>query len=97
MKTKSIYCSIIFLFCFLVFTSSSIFAQGIPKWLTIPETDNGIPQRPDSLALFYFFDLRERETFIQFTYQGPSESGDDDDDDISGLFARAHVQNIRCQ
>jgi len=41
-------------------------------------------------TLVYFFDLRERETFLQLTY--PDVFVGDDDDDSTGLSATAHVQ-----
>ena len=50
---------------------------------TFPETDNILPNSEFGLTLFYVFDLRERETFIQFTYG---------DDVGSGLSLNAHVQ-----
>ncbi len=43
-------------------------------------------------TLIYFFDLRERETFIQFTYPDVSFPLLDDDDDIFGQNAVAHIQ-----
>ncbi len=59
--------------------------------ITVTQTDNSLPQEEFSLTYFYVFDLRERETFIQFTYQGVVPTGDDDDS-LFGLSARAHVQ-----
>ena len=44
-------------------------------------------------TLVYFFDLRERETYLQLTYPDRVLGDDDDDDDgPTGLNATAHVQ-----
>jgi len=43
----------------------------------IPETDTG------AITLFSFFDLRERETFVQVTNTANSEFIEDDDDDVN--------------
>ena len=58
---------------------------------TFTQTDNSLPEVEESLSVFYVFDLRERETFIQFTYEGVLPVGDDDDS-LIGLPGRAHVQ-----
>jgi len=90
MKDKEIHYLSVLIICFILAASINVLGQGIPKWLTIPQTDSSSPQNPESLTLFYVFDLRDRETFIQFTYQGILEIGDDDDSQT--LPARAHVQ-----
>ncbi|MCH6574106.1 MAG: putative sulfate/molybdate transporter, partial [Bacteroidetes bacterium] len=73
-----------FVLTICLFPVKSVFAgTGGSKWLTVPQTDGTAPFRQESLALFYVFDLRDRETFLQFTYQ---------DDFELGLPLRAHVQ-----
>ena len=56
--------------CFIpvknVFSGES--SIGLVHVFTFPETDNILPEDEEGLALFYVFDLRERETFIQFTH-----------------------------
>ena len=56
---------------------------GTAKWLTIPQTDSFFPSTEQPLPQFYVFDLRDRETFIQFSYQDAFERG---------IALRAHVQ-----
>ena len=56
--------------------------------ITFSETDTNALRF--AATLVYFFDLRDRETFIQFTYTDRFLG--DDDDDSSGLDATAHVQ-----
>ena len=52
--------------------------------ITLPDTDGTDTDDEGSLfSIFYVFDLRERETFIQLTYP---------DGDASGLPGRAHIQ-----
>lgn len=52
--------------------------------LTFPETDSFVLEDYEAgFTLFYVFDLRERETFIQLTYPDALSTG---------LTARAHVQ-----
>ena len=46
-------------------------------------TDDNLAPFPGGSNLFYFFDLRERETFIQLTYP---------DSDQTGLTGLAHIQ-----
>jgi len=50
------------------------------------ETDTGAFDVPGG-ALYYFFDLRDRETFIQLTYPAVTE-----DFEFTGVPAVAHVQ-----
>ena len=58
---------------------------GIGFAFTASDTDTATLStfQGESLGLFYVFDLRDRETFIQLTYP---------DGDASGLPARAHIQ-----
>jgi len=84
MKNKSNFLILFFVLTICLFPVKSVFAgTGGSKWLTVPQTDGTAPFRQESLALFYVFDLRDRETFLQFTYQ---------DDFELGLPLRAHVQ-----
>lgn len=57
--------------------------------VTFNETDTSALAFTSTLV--YFFDLRERETYVQLTYPDIA-SGDDDDDGPTGLNATAHVQ-----
>jgi len=84
MKNKTIFFTLILALAICLFPVKSVFAgPGTVTWLTVPETDNSASFGPGALGLFYVFDLRDRETFLQFTYQ---------DDFESGLPLRAHVQ-----
>ena len=72
-----------FTICFV--PSNNVFA-GIPAVLNFAETDGTNLEsvfEVGGFGLFYIFDLRDRETFIQLTYP---------DGDASGLPARAHIQ-----
>ncbi len=70
-----------FTLCFI--PVSNVFA-GNPATLTFPETDSTNLEGGDEFSsIFYVFDLRDRETFIQLTYPDGAESG---------LPGRAHIQ-----
>ena len=77
---KSIFI-LFFALVIYVFPGNSIFAQPPTTPFTFTETDNN--NFNSLLSLIYFFDLRERETFIQLTYP---------DVDNSGISARTHIQ-----
>lgn len=68
-------------FVSLNYVEAGFFVGNNEIVITQPETDNNISQFDN--GTFYFFDLRERETFIQLTYP---------DGDNTGLSAKAHVQ-----
>ena len=57
----------------------NVFADSDVAFITIPDTD-GVS---DDSHLFYFFDLRERETFIQLSHIDPQNTGSS---------ATAHIQ-----
>ncbi len=79
MKNKSNFLILFLVLTICLFPVKSVFAGfGGNAFVTIPETDNN-----EDAALFYFFDLRERETFIQLTYSDPFGAG---------LNPIAHVQ-----
>lgn len=59
---------------------NSYAGPGGAATIVFPSTDNNV--NPGS-NLFYFFDLRERETFIQLTYP---------DTELTGLNGIAHIQ-----
>ena len=71
-----------FALCFIPIKNVSA-GPGFPAIYTFPDTDapNGFEEITQ--AIFYFFDLRDRETFIQLTFP-----------DLDGLGnnAKAHVQ-----
>ena len=67
-------------FCFL--PMKNLFA-GFPVPYTFPDTDAQNDFDENTQAIFYFFDLRDRETFIQLTFPDIDSEGDN---------ARAHVQ-----
>ncbi len=72
-----------FTLCFI--PTKDLFA-GNPAVVTFAETDsNNIEPQDDigGFGIFYMFDLRDRETFIQLTYP---------DGEASGLPGRAHIQ-----
>lgn len=84
---RKIKLAVVMFFAFTLFfiPSSDVFA-GAPAVLNFAETD-GTNLEPfedvGGAGLFYFFDLRDRETFIQLTYP---------DGEATGLPARAHIQ-----
>jgi len=79
MKIKSTLFSLFLILAFTVLAAVNVNAGINGAFITIPETD-GVEQNSH---LFYFFDLRNRETFIQVTHPDVFSSG-------SG--ATAHVQ-----
>jgi len=79
MKTKSIILVLFFALTVCLLPLNNVNA-GLLTPFTFTETDNN---QVSLESLFYFFDLRERETFLQLTY--PDGFG-------TGLPARAHVQ-----
>lgn len=91
MKNKSIlYILLLALTISFIPINDGISGEGFSA-ITLPQTDGSLPEEEESLTIFYVFDLRERETFIQFTYEGVIPLGDDDDS-LFGLAGRAHVQ-----
>ncbi len=68
-------------FVSLNYVEAGIFVNNNSIFITQPETDNNNSQYDN--GIFYFFDLRERETFIQLTYP---------DSFSIGVNAIAHVQ-----
>ena len=76
--------TVILLSIFLLFPNITIAGPGSALLVT-PSTDTSYATNPpvNGTALFYFFDLRERESFIQYTYT-----------DMMGLGSngQAHVQ-----
>jgi len=75
-----------FIFAFLVFYPGGKLYAGSPDVVgnsIINLNDTDAPDDEISTTLVYFFDLRERETFIQFTYFDGQETG---------ISAVAHVQ-----
>jgi hypothetical protein len=80
MKNKSNFLILFLALTICLFPVKSVFAGHVPgdAFISTPETDNN-----EDAALFYFFDLRERETFIQLTFSDPLGTG---------LDATAHVQ-----
>jgi len=84
MKNKSIVLVLFLALTICLFPVKSVFA-GTPAGgaaVIFPETDSNFISSDGSL--FYFFDLRERETFIQLTFA--------DTTDIRSDGAIAHVQ-----
>ena len=66
---------------------------GFPSVYTFSDTDAQNGFSPNTQAIFYFFDLRDRETYIQLTYPNFLLGRDeDDDDDFSNINAIVHVQ-----
>ena len=65
--------------CFIPFKNVFAGAKGSGAFITIAETDGF----ETNSHLFYFFDLRDRETFIQLTYTDPTNTG---------TSATAHIQ-----
>jgi len=67
MKNKTIFFTLFLALTICSFPVKSVFA-GLPgnATVTLPETDNNLS--PSDTSLFYIFDLRERETFIQVTF-----------------------------
>ncbi len=57
--------------------------------VTLAESDGPILS---GLGLFYFFDLRDRETFVQYTYPDSFEVDSDGGPFISGDNSTAHIQ-----
>lgn len=78
MKNKTILFTLLLALTICLFPVKSLFA-GDGAFITIPETD-GVEENSH---LFYFFDLRERETFIQLSYIDPENTA---------LSATAHIQ-----
>ena len=66
---------------FFLFLASSLFFiplktafSGDPGFpVTFSDTDNNIPSDIEGLSISYVFDLRDRETFLQFTYPQRSD------------------------
>lgn len=83
MKNKSIVLVLFLTLSICLFPVKSVFA-GLPgsNAVTFPETDNNFISSDG--ALYYFFDLRERETFIQLTFADTTDIGSDG--------AIAHIQ-----
>jgi len=81
---KSIFV-LFFSLAICIFTARIVFAGPPPTAIapiTITDTDTNDRQFQLN-SIFYFFDLRERETFIQLTYP---------DSDSTGLNSLAHIQ-----
>ena len=76
---------IILLSFFLININNQHANAGIGFAFTASDTDTATLStfQGESLGLFYVFDLRDRETFIQFTYPDPRNSG---------FSAIAHIQ-----
>jgi len=87
MKNKSIVLVLFLALTICLFPVKSVFAGIAPgnAAVVFPETDTNFASSDSSL--FYFFDLRERETFIQLTF---ADTTDFLVDSVDG--ARAHVQ-----
>jgi len=68
------------------------FSGGVP--LTLSSTDNTQWSGTSAgITLFYVFDLRDRETFIQFTYEGVTPFRNNEPPlSLQELAGRAHVQ-----
>ena len=75
--------TLLFVFSFVPLQSTYSGAP-VEGFIFVNETDNNFDVIPDWTGLIYFFDLRERETFIQLTYPN-SEF-------FPGNAAQAHVQ-----
>ena len=73
--------SLFFVFCFTPLQSSHSGMQ--PGFIYFHDTDNSSDSSSTWGTFVYFFDLRERETFIQLTYPDGFEIG---------LPGRAHIQ-----
>lgn len=74
---------------FLFSTIQAFSGDGISHLLEFPETDTSEDK------LLAFFDLRDRETYIQITNTGNdlrTDSDDDDEDDRSGDNITLHIQ-----
>ena len=78
MKIKPTLFSLFLVLAFLIVPLKNVNA-GAGAFITIPETD-GVEFNSH---LFYFFDLRERETYIQVTYP---------DFRSTGISSNAHIQ-----
>jgi len=81
--------SITFISLFLFSTIQAFSGGSIIHLLEFPETDTSEDK------LLAFFDLRDRETFIQITNTGVdlrTDSDDDDEDDRSGDNITLHIQ-----
>ena len=81
MKTKSKFILLMIVLAISIIPVKSSFPQDTITIITLPETDTNSSISPSSL--FYIFDLRERETFIQLTYPDAVQTG---------LPAIAHIQ-----
>jgi len=85
MKIKPNFLILFLVLTICLFPVKSVFAgEGPPlQFFTFPQTDNPLPLVFEGLSLHYVFDLRDRETFLQFTYL----------DQVGfGSSATAHVQ-----
>jgi len=81
--------SITFISLFLFSTFQAFSDDGLDFLLEFPETDTSEDK------LLAFFDLRDRETYIQITNTGNdlrTDSDDDDEDDRSGDNITLHIQ-----
>jgi len=81
---KSIFIFFLAIVFAMITLTNSFSGPGGGQSVTIPNTDSIEPSDPFSLSLFYVFDLRDRETFIQFTYNQNFKG--------NSLPSQAHIQ-----